>query len=109
MISKEEFVETINFIIEKREQEKTFVRTLEKLSPGCYCDCYLYDEYEQKLIDTLEIMLNDYSHEISYYCYDCNGLEKLDKKHCPKMHGKYLYTSLETLYDYLIKENCDGN
>ena len=104
MLSKEQFVETINFIKEQGKKEKEFIKTLEKLSPYSHCDCYLYDEYEQKMIDTLEAMFEDNTHEISYFCYDCNGLDKLEKKNCPKVNNKYLYTSLETLYDYLVKE-----
>lgn len=104
MLSKKQFVETINFIKREREKEREFVRMLEKLSPGSYCDCYLYDEYEQKMIELLENMFEDNMHDISYFCYDCNGLDKFEKKNCPKVNNKYLYNSLETLYNYLVKE-----
>lgn len=105
MISKEEFIDYINFIKERREKEEKFINALENLSEDTYCDCYLYNEYEDKLVKLLEITLEDFSHEISYFLYDCNYLNKFDKKRCPKINNKYLYTSVETLYDYLIGEN----
>ena len=67
MISKEEFINIFNFIKERREKEENFVKTLEGLSSSTYCDCFLYSEYEAKLIYLLESMFEDNYHEISYF------------------------------------------
>lgn len=114
MLSKEEFIKTLEFIKDTRVKENKFVETLELLSPNTYCDCYLYGEYEDKLINVLESMFEDSCNDISYFIYDCNGLDNkyFDVKRCPKEKGKYLYKSIETLYDYLISnmgEKCDPN
>ena len=58
MISKEKFVEYMKFIEEKDAQEKEFIKALEKLSPSTYCDAFIYDEYEDKLISLLSFILS---------------------------------------------------
>ena len=114
MLSKEEFIKTLEFIKDTRVKENKFVEVLETLSPNNYCNCSLYDEYDDKLINVLESMFEDSYHDISYFIYDCNGLDEkyFDVEKCPKEDEKYLYTSIETLYDYLISnmsEKCDPN
>ena len=105
VLSKKEFINTLKFIKDRRNKEERFISALESLSPSTYCDCFIYNEYEEKLINLLEVMFEDDNHDISYFIYDLDGLNKLNKKHCPKYgNNKYLYTSIETLYDYLVKE-----
>ena len=106
MLSKEEFIKTLDFIKERRDKEDNFIKMLESLSPNTYCDCYLYDSYETTLVNVLESMFEDSAHDISFFIYDCNGLDDklFEVKHCPKEKGRYLYKSKETLYDYLIRE-----
>lgn len=105
MISKEEFIKTMNFIKERNQKQDKFINILEELSKDTYCDCFLYADYEDKMIELLENMFEDRMHDISYFCYDCDWLyDNFNEDKCPKIDDKYLYTSLETLYDYLISE-----
>jgi hypothetical protein len=111
MLSKEEFIGILNFIRDKRKGEENFIQSLEKLSPHTYCDCFLYDEYETKMIDLLENIFEDDFQDISYFIYELDGLNKkrINKKICPTKEGRILYSSLETLYDYLINKMSKSN
>ena len=57
LISKKEFVDTLKFIKKQNTKQEKFVTALVDLSPGCYCDCFLYDEYGDKMIQLLETII----------------------------------------------------
>lgn len=111
MISKEYFVKTLNFLKNKDKLQEKFMSVLEEMSPGSYCDCFIYSEFTDKIIELLETLMDDTGHEISYFLYDAGWLtsNKNDilKKYQPKSIGdgyeRILYTNPETLYDYLVK------
>ena len=52
-LSKEEFVEYINFIQMKRRHEMALAETFEMICPGYRCDTLIYNDYEDKLLDLL--------------------------------------------------------
>ena len=106
MLTKKEFKEYLQFIVDRRKKEDNFVDALNQLSKDTYCDCFLYNEYEDKLINLLEIALDDSAYEISYFLYDLdainNNLEIKNRYGLPEIDGKVLYDSVDTLYDYLV-------
>ena len=109
IISKEEFVRTLNFIKEQDIKENKFIDALETLSPNSYCDCFLFADYASKLISMLQIMLEDEADDIGYFLYEANWIyqgrdSKFELQFPTDENDKVLYTSPETLYDFLIAE-----
>lgn len=100
MLSKELFIKTVNFIIEQREKESNFIKALEGLSPNSYCDCFLYDMYEDTLVNVLVEALNDKTELIPYYLYDFKELSREKQK--AQIAETPEVASLETIYDYLV-------
>lgn len=101
LISKHEFLDYIKFIEEKNKQQDAFKDVLEAMSPQCYCDAYIYSDYETKIVRLLEKVMHDTSNIISYklYDYECFTEEqKADQlKETPEIK------TWETVYDFLIK------
>lgn len=107
MITKERFVKLLKFIKTQNKKQEKFVHVLEELSPNCYCDCYLYTDYEAELTHLLSEILNDTDDEIGHFLYDLDWLNnsKIEKDRCPQdADGNILYSSVETLYDYLVNK-----
>ena len=107
MITKEMFVKYMEFIERKAAEERQFIKALEKLSPSTYCDAFIYDEYEDKLISLLRFILDDRDELILYRLYDYKDMDEASKakqiKETPEVQ------SWETVYDYLIKEKENEN
>lgn len=93
VIKKEQFVAAINLIEESRKKQDTFIAALETLSPATYCDCFLYADYEQKMIELLQLILDDIEDDIGYFLYEVEPEERAV--------AKKQYQSAENLYDYL--------
>lgn len=98
MISKEEFVEYLNFIYQQEEKQEQFVQALENLCPGNYCDCWLFNEYAEKYIELLQKLMNDTCDDIRYFLYDMERGKARGYVHTA-------YHNEEELYDYLVKNN----
>ena len=47
----EDFIKRISLIKEYEQKQEQFVKGLEALSPGTYCDCFLYSDYENMIIE----------------------------------------------------------
>lgn len=104
MISKERFVELLNFIRIQNIKQENFIKALEELSPGTYCDCLCYSEYESMLLNLMKEVLNDKDDDIYYFLWDTDWINNnFDESKCPKVRNKVIYNSPETLYDYLVK------
>lgn len=107
MISKKYFIEILTFVKNQAKKQEEFIKALESLSPGSYCDCFLFNDYEDHLIDLLHTILNDKHDDLYYFLYELDWInrDELDKNSFPKdKKGNILYNSLETLYEYLTKE-----
>lgn len=109
MLSKEEFVDYLNFIKDQYKKQDTLISAFETLCPGHYCDTYIYEEYEARLIKLLQSIMNDKDDDIGIFMYEVeyidHDLDKINKAWLPtREDGKPLYTSPETLYDYLISK-----
>jgi len=110
VISENEFVKILEFTKKQRDLEDNFVKALESLSPGTYCDCYLFDAYETELFKLLEAMFDDKYGDISYFIYD---MDYGQNKRMPVYvnSDKPLYTNASELYRYLLsnKNNDENN
>lgn len=106
MISKETFIKTLEFIKKKSEQENDFQLALEKLSDeeGYYAPS-IYSEYSMMLVKVLGEALNDVDDDIGYFIWELDAFDypnmKVPEEKCPMYNDKVIYSSPETLYDYL--------
>lgn len=119
MISLDEFKEYLLFIREERIKQDTFCSALETLSPGNYCNCFIFEGYENAVLQLLASHFVDGKSTaldcIYNFVYDLNGLENKslvveDKMKCPtyEIEGGgecMLYYSADTLYEYLTRYN----
>lgn len=105
LISKEDFICCMNFIKDQDRKQSIFINALETLSPGSYCDCFVFGEYEYEYIKLLEKLTYDVNHDISYFLYDYHKgkIEPLDSE------GNVLYSDFSSLYDYLLKQYLEKN
>ena len=102
MISKELFIEYIDFIKKKRTQENDLSNTLEVMCPGCYCDTLIYEEYEEKLVNLLKILLNDTDDLIGYKLYEFDEFD--EEMQAEQIQKTPEVESWETVYDYLVSK-----
>ena len=108
LISFEEFKETLDFIDDQAEKQNKLCNVLEELSPGCYCDAFIYSEYENRLMEMLFKLMNlneDKINDLMYWFYDLEYGVKYDEYvKLNYIKGKYIeiYSSMESLYNYLI-------
>lgn len=100
IISKEEFIDYITFIEEQAKKQDKFLEALKEMSPGSYCDCFLYNAYEDKLIDLLQKIMNDTEDDIGYYLYEMSSEESYPRDE----KGNILYKDKESLYNFLISK-----
>ena len=110
MITKEDFVDAIHFIQQQEKKADKFMTALEELCPDNIINAFIYADYEAQLLHILGAALNDTNDEIGYYLYELGGIDQdvtVDNhwEHVcfpTNEEGEYIYTSLDTLYDYLI-------
>lgn len=105
MISKEEFVDYMEFIEAKNLQQNALGDALEAMCPSCRCDTLVYADYEDKLVSLIERVMGG-SDLISYRLYDYSLLSDAQKaeqlKESPELE------TWRTLYDYLA-ENAEAD
>ena len=103
MLSKELFIETIDFIRERNDKE----HEIQKLFREEFTDAifWLYCKYEHQLIKVLTEIMHDQENEwISYYCYEKDygrddKLEVFDKD-----KNQIPLKTAEDLYNLLVSE-----
>jgi len=106
MLSKESFVKALELLEKKREQEDRFCDILEELSGDhSYCDTFIYDEYENLVIDLLAEIFNDTSDLIGYRFCDYHSANDDYKKELLKQYPEL--ESWSTVYDYLVAHMQD--
>ena len=68
MLSKELFIETIDFIRERNDQENKIHQMFkEEFTDGIF---WPYSKYENQLVKVLEEAMEDSERWISYYCWE---------------------------------------
>ena len=99
MLSKELFIETIDFIRERNDQENKIHQMFkEEFTDGIF---WPYSKYENQLVKVLEEAMEDSERWISYYCWekDFGRDDKLkafdeDRKEIPLTSSEDLYNLL---------------
>lgn len=98
-MTKERFIETINFIKKLQQKESDFCDALEALSPGEYCNCFLYSEAVEFIYKWLVEEMNDKYDYISYFLWENETCTVTN----PDGSEETLFTDINSLYDFLTK------
>lgn len=118
MISKEKFVEYINFIKSLDDKESKLQDGLQacfgKENVGCI---FVFNEVVPKMIemlcDLMEVEYNRDPHigdDIQYFIYDLNFGKSKDAVEAIITDGKtYDLSTAEKLYDYILESNKEKN
>ena len=101
VISKKEFVEYMEFIEGKQKLQNKFCDVLEELSKGCYCDAFIFSDYEGMLINLLIKVMHDETELITYKMYEFDQFTPAQK--AKQLAETPEVETWETVYDYLIK------
>ena len=103
MISKELFVETINFMKERNGAIDRINRELSvEFEDSTF---YPYFRYEEMLVKILEATMHDEGDWIRYFLYEGNYGEDLKPDSVSEADGTPIdITTSEKLYDFLVKE-----
>lgn len=74
IISKDHFVACINILREADDMARRINKIVYEYGRGDFIDGYGFnnDKVEMKLIETLELALNDTSHYISWFCLNAD-------------------------------------
>lgn len=108
MISKETFIKAINFIEEQEKKENKLCEVLEDLAGDYYrCEAFVYNQYQDMLLNVLQEDLNDTTDLIGYYLFEYRDMSEEKKKEQLKETPEL--ESLETIFDYLVKEKENEN
>ena len=99
-LSKEEFIEYIEFIQMKRRHEMALAETFEMICPGYRCDTLIYNDYEDKLLELLVKHLNDTGDLIRYKLYEFDEFD--DVTQGEQIMETPEVATWETVYDYLV-------
>lgn len=109
IISLEYFKDTLDFIKNQDEKMNNFCNALEQLSPGEYCNCFLYTKYEKRLLEMLCKAMNlseSKQEDLYYWLYNAEWGTKFKIGDIVDNTGdepKLLdLTSIEKLYNYLV-------
>ena len=98
LISKEEFVECIDFIHQQNKKQNKFLEAIDELADGKeYCRCFLYASYEDKVVELLRKLTHDVDDDLGYFLYKRHNGFPIDSD------GQSIYHDASTLYDYLLK------
>lgn len=107
-MTKELFVSTLKFIQKKTEQDCRLSDLLEEMYQDGKCNALVSAEACNLIIHLLEDAMHDEDNDIAYFLYQAEALFEKDlvisSRRAPHDHGKILYNSPETLYDYLVKQ-----
>ena len=103
MISKELFVETINFMKERNDAIDRINRELSvEFEDSTF---YPYFRYEEMLVKVLEATMHDEGDWIRYFLYEGNYGEDLKPDSVSEADGTPIdITTSEKLYGFLVKE-----
>jgi len=100
LLTKQEFINCLNFIYKQEEKQEQFVQALENLCPGNYCDCWLFNDYAMQYVKLLTKLMDDKNDDIGFFLYD---MERGNSK----FYSNVPYQNEEELYDYLIEQDLE--
>ena len=97
----------MNFIVKKQIQQSELATVFETLCPNCYCDTFIYSEYEEMLVKLLVDMFQDKDELIAYKLYEFDDFSEEAKKH--QLANTPEVDTWEGVYDYLVKNMEDNH
>lgn len=106
ILTKQKFIDYINFIKTQYKNQDKFLDGLEALCPACICDAFIYEDYQNKLLDLLSEIMQDNGDDIGFFLFEADYIDLDEKDLNLEMfprdeNDNPYYTSLSTLYDYL--------
>lgn len=109
MISKKLFVKRINQIISFEKDVDKFDSALREFSKDKDFTGFFMGEHIQEEIDFLQELIDPKDDTIAYWFYELDRGKVKHTKNCIEDNGKkYSLRTPEELYDYLMKDKCDG-
>ena len=105
LLTKEEFKKCFQVISDQNKKQETFIEALETLSPGTYCDCFLYDVYEGEYVYLIKKLMNDEYDDIDYFLYELPDILKYATEEDKLSNRIPPYRDLDSLYDYLVEQD----
>lgn len=107
IITKEHFVACINVLRESDDMARRINSVVRDYNRGDFIDGYAFSDTntEVKLLETLELALEDKDHWISWFCIDADYGRDPERVININWNGKnYNLNSPEMLYDYLAQQ-----
>lgn len=103
IISKEHFVACINVLRDSEDMARRINKIVYEYGRGDFIDGYGFsnDRAETKLIETLELALNDISHYTSWFCFNADFGR--DENFANIETGVKIHTP-EELYDFIVNK-----
>lgn len=103
MLSKEKFIEYMNFIKKMNESENRIQEVLQKEITD-FRGGFLYSNYEFMYVKLLKEIMDDKNDWIEYFLYDLDFGAKWETGSVVEMDGTEMpLGTVENLYDLLIK------
>lgn len=120
MLEKEYFIDTLEEIRSLYNKQDNFCSALENLGSksdgtNIIVPLFLYDDCINIILHLLEECLNDNTNEIEHFLYDLGAIffdKDIKLYHVNLSHNNnenYLYTDVDSLYDYLVNKIGDNN
>lgn len=107
MLSKDLFIETINFIKERQlGQEKMHSLLKTEFEDAIF---WPYGRYESQMIDVLQDIFNDEGEWISWYIYEADFGENFDCAYESDGTTRVPLKTPEDLYNFLVKNMEENN
>lgn len=107
IISRDHFVACIEVLKEADDMARRINTIVREYGKGDFISGYAFSnsDCETKLIETLEIALNDINHWISWWCLEADyGREQEFAANVIYGDQTYDFTSAEKLYDFLVAQ-----
>lgn len=103
IISKDHFVACINVLKEGDEMARRINAIAREYGRDDFVDGYAFsnNETEIKLVETLELALNDIHHWISWFCFETSYGK--DARWWDEEGHQHYFQTPEELYDFLIE------
>jgi len=104
-LTKKEFIDYLQFMYDQEKKQEQFVKALENLCPGNYCDCWLYSDYAEKYIELIRKLMNDKNDCIRFFLFDMERGKSAFYLNLDGAGPDVPYHNEGELYDFLKAED----
>ena len=114
LISKENFVLSIEFMESMNRKFDKLSEMMEDMSPGCYVNFWPHLAYNDQIMDLLSLLMKEPvgqfdANLIELFCYDWNYGSELPAKPVTVNGTVFAPTTAAELYDALVAINFTNN